>query len=201
MRAKREPRDESWRWEMPTNGSVVRMLVPDAELECRVVIQGDEHGWRRIVRIDLGLELHADIPVPEETREVLKVKPQRGIDEKSAVAAVRAAFRQLRVYEATRVARSSRTTGRVSGSRLTGSLGELVGDQRLQAVAGLYREYVEEQGLTRYSRHLGEAFGVSPQRAKELVEEARRKGFLGKAKPGAVGEVRQPRKSSKGTNR
>lgn len=193
--------DEGWRWEMPTRGTVVRMFVKGHENDSRVLIQGDGNGWARIIRIDLGIELIGNVPIPEQTREILQVSPQPALTEKEALAAVRAAYRSLRDYEATRVARGFRATGAVRGRDLSPSLADLTGDDRLKAVAGLYRELVEEQGLTRYSRHLGEAFGVSPQRAKELVEEARAKNHLGPARTGAVGEARKPRKATSKTTR
>jgi hypothetical protein len=187
---------------MPTDRTVVGMLV-ESPIPARVVIQGDANGWRKVVRIDLGTELVADIPVPERSTDVLRVRELPGLELEEALAAVRAAFEELDNYEMTRAALASRRAllegeaGRyvgapdMSGVRAVAS--RTSGRKRLEAVANLYRYYVEGMGMTRYSAHLADAFGVSPQRAKELVAEARAAGLLGPATPGAAGEVRKPK--------
>ena len=194
--------EDSWRWRMPTDRTVVEMLV-ESPIPARVVIQGDANGWRKVVRIDLGTELVADIPVPERSTDVLRVRELPGLELEDALEAVREAFRELRNYDATRAALAARRKllededGRAVGSPdygpLRTSVGRMRGEERLRAVAGLYRELVEVQGRTRYSAHLADAFGVSTQRAKELVAEARAAGLLGPATPGAAGEARKPK--------
>ena len=188
-------RDPDWRWQMPTDRTVVRMVVPDTDVECRVLIQGTDDGWTKVIRIDLGVELIADVPVPEDTRQLLRPRAEiPAMTEDHAVAAVRAAFRELATYDATRAVKEITRSASIGDDKRTGPTRELTGDLRLAAVAAVYRELVEVRGITRYSHHLAKEFAVSPQRAKELVEEARAAGFLGPARPGAAGEVRKPRK-------
>ena len=198
-----EKHDADWRWEMPTDRTVVRMVVPDTGVECRVLIQGTEDGWTKVIRLDLGVELVVDVPVPEETRQILRPRtPIPALDEGAAIAAVRAAFRELRNYDATRAVKEITRSSVIGDAKRTGPTKKLEGELRLAAVAAIYRELVEERGITRYSRHLADEFNVSPQRAKELVEEARAAGHLGPARPGAAGEARKPRKKpTKGTKR
>lgn len=198
--------DTEWRWEMPTDHTLVEIGFPiDEKPTIRAVAQGTKAGWTKIVRIELGtsprgmgVESIDEIPIPErgdrDPKNLVRPRALDGISEEEAIGAIRAAFRELKTYDATRAVKEITRSALIGDNTRSSGARNLEGTLRLAAVAEIYRELVEERGITRYSRHIAAEFNVTQQRAKELVEEARAAGYLGPARPGAAGEVRKPRK-------
>ena len=196
---------------MPTENTLVEIGFPIGEnLAIRAIAQGTEEGWTKLVRVELGtsprmmgLRSIDEIPVPErgDRDDLHRPRPLDALTEEAAVAALRSAFQELHVYNATRAVREITRALFISAANTDPTVSQLHGDLRLAAVAEVYRHLVEVENITRYSSILGGVFSVTPQRAKELVQEARAAGHLGPARPGAAGEVKKSRKKQAKANK